>query len=353
MFSSSRSARDADDAARRGVDVDELHHRIGPHHVAVDRVLIREHPLATLWLTITTVSLPRRSASVKSRPATIGTPSEAKKPGEMVRNRARGSSSPRHLDVAVAAELEAGPEVAGVAPRHRGADRHAVDARQLRRSGGAPRDRRRASSGRRRFRRETTGTSSASTLRMSKPVGAACSAISVVSSMPAPASSTNEAAICVVANSSQPARRAAGDAQAAARQPQAGRRAGDRQARHERQQHRRGERQAAADPQQAGVDRQVERAHREARGVLRQHRHHRPRAQHAEHGAGAAEQQAFRQQRAAQRAPARAERGANRQLAFAPHRARQDQVGDVRARDDEDQRRGGQEHQQHGAGAAR
>ena len=37
--------RDTDDAAGSGADVDELHHRIGPHHVAVDRILIREHPL--------------------------------------------------------------------------------------------------------------------------------------------------------------------------------------------------------------------------------------------------------------------------------------------------------------------
>ena len=49
---------------------------------------------ATLWLTMTTFSASRRSASVKSRPATIGTPSDAKNPGETVRNRARGSSSP-------------------------------------------------------------------------------------------------------------------------------------------------------------------------------------------------------------------------------------------------------------------
>ena len=43
---------------------------------------------------ITTGSASLRSASVKSRPAMIGTPSAAKKPGDTVRNRARGSSSP-------------------------------------------------------------------------------------------------------------------------------------------------------------------------------------------------------------------------------------------------------------------
>ena len=43
---------------------------------------------------MTTGSASLRSASLKSRPATIGTPSAAKKPGDTVRNRARGSSSP-------------------------------------------------------------------------------------------------------------------------------------------------------------------------------------------------------------------------------------------------------------------
>src|SRR5260370_10734348 len=37
--------RDADDTPGRGGDTDELEHRIGPHDVMVDRVLIREHSL--------------------------------------------------------------------------------------------------------------------------------------------------------------------------------------------------------------------------------------------------------------------------------------------------------------------
>ena len=44
-----------------------------------------------------------------------------------------------------------------------------------------------------------SGTFTASTLCVLKPVGADCSATSVVSSIPAPASSTNDAAICVTA----------------------------------------------------------------------------------------------------------------------------------------------------------
>ena len=52
---------------------------------------------ATLWLTMTTLSLSARSCSLKSRPAMIGTPSNAKNPGDTVRKRARGSSSPSAL----------------------------------------------------------------------------------------------------------------------------------------------------------------------------------------------------------------------------------------------------------------
>ena len=45
------------------------------------------------------------------------------------------------------------------------------------------------------------GTFRASTCRVSKPACARCSVKSVVSSIPAPASRTNEAPICVTANS--------------------------------------------------------------------------------------------------------------------------------------------------------
>ena len=48
---------------------------------------------ATLWLMITTGSVSYLSASVKSRPAIIGTPRAAKNPGDTVRKRAWGSSS--------------------------------------------------------------------------------------------------------------------------------------------------------------------------------------------------------------------------------------------------------------------
>ncbi len=53
--------------------------------------------------------------------------------------------------------------------------------------------------------------------------------------------------------------------------------------------------------------------------------------------ARAAEQQAFREQDTAQRGGAGAERGADRQFAFTANGARQNQIGDVGAGDDEDQ----------------
>ena len=68
--------------------------------------------------------------------------------------------------------------------------------------------------------------------------------------------------------------------------------------------------------------------------------------QHAENGAGPAQHQALGEQRAAQRAVARAQRRAHGQLALAANRARQDQVRDVRAGDDEDDGGGGEQHEQ-------
>ena len=89
--------------------------------------------------------------------------------------------------------------------------------------------------------------------------------------MPAPASRTNDAAICVTANTRSRRLVPRRDAHAAARQPQSVRRVGRRQARHERQQHGRGHREDDAHPEQARVHRDIVGAHGEARGVARQH----------------------------------------------------------------------------------
>ena len=79
---------------------------------------------------------------------------------------------------------------------------------------------------------------------------------------------------------------------------------------------------------------------------MRDHRDEWSRQQHAQHGARAAEHQAFGQQRPAQRAVARAKCGTHGQFAFSPHRAGRDQVGYVRARNDEHDPCRGQQNEQ-------
>jgi hypothetical protein len=125
-------------------------------------------------------------------------------------------------------------------------------------------------------------------------------------------------------------------------------RVGVRQSRHEGEKDRRRQREPDADPQKAGVEREIERTDGEARRIPGQHRHHRLRDRDAEHGAGAAEHEALGEQRAPQRGRARAQRGAHRQLRFPPHGPRQNQVRHVRAGDDEHQSRCGEQDEQHG-----
>src|SRR5258706_13640580 len=97
---------------------------------------------------------------------------------------------------------------------------------------------------------------------------------------------------------------------------------------------------APSHPKQAGIDRQIQRAARETRGIPSQDSDQRLRAHHAECGSSAAEQKAFRQQHPAQRASACAERGAGREFTLAANRPRENQVGNVRASNDEDEARG-------------
>ena len=175
---------------------------------------------------------------------------------------------------------------------------------------------------------------------------AVCKAISVASSVAAPASSTNENATCVVANTRK--RRlmpgvmrrlplARPNPVGACADGSFGTYASRTAAAI-----------ASATPTQSKLESTVTSSARiEKRAAKRATiDDHRPRQQHAEHGAGAAQHEALRQQRSPQRTAAGAERGANGELAFATHRAREDQVRDVRARDDEHHRRGGEQDQQ-------
>jgi hypothetical protein len=119
-----------------------------------------------------------------------------------------------------------------------------------------------------------------------------------------------------------------------------------RKTRDVRQQNSRGHRQAGADPEHTRIDGDLERADGEAGRIHRDHRDERPSQQHAQHGTCAAEHQALSQQRPPEGAMAGAERGPHGQLAFAAHRAGQDQVGDIRAGNDEHHRGCGEQHEQ-------
>src|SRR6185437_12056292 len=84
----------AHDAAGAVADADELHHRVGPMHGAVEGGLAGERRSATLLLMMTTGSAPDLSLSRKSRPASSGTPRVEKYAGDTERKLARRSSTP-------------------------------------------------------------------------------------------------------------------------------------------------------------------------------------------------------------------------------------------------------------------
>ena len=152
--------------------------------------------------------------------------------------------------------------------------------------------------------------------------------------MPAPASSTNDSAICVTAKTRRrrfvPGVMRSRRSPARVRSARMRRRAAAGRTRAPRRRPSPGRRRPTAGSRPPS---RRARAPRSARRSGRRRVTSGPRQQHAEHRAGAAEHEALGEQRPAQRAGARAERRAHGQLAFAPHRARQDQVGDVRAGD--------------------
>ena len=188
---------DADDAARLGADVDELHDRVGPHEVAVDGVLIGEHaPRQALaddddLLAAVAVGVVEVAAG-DDRDAERG--EEAGRDGAESGARILFSPGPgrgRRRRIETRAEVPASRQGTMVPTARRSTpgqfadapDGLAVEATIC--SGVLPYD--------------MTGTFTASTWRVSKPVCAACRASRVLSSMLAPASSTKEAAIWVTA----------------------------------------------------------------------------------------------------------------------------------------------------------
>ena len=131
--------------------------------------------------------------------------------------------------------------------------------------------------------------------------------------------------------------RAGGDARAAGGEAQTAGGVGGGQARNVRQNHCRNGCQRDAHPDQAPVHGQIQRADGETSGVTGQDSDHGLRDGNAQPSAHAAEQKAFGEQHAAERAWAGSERCADGKFAFATHRARKNQVGNVAAGNDEDQ----------------
>ena len=123
--------RDADNAPGRGAHLDELHHRIGPHHVPVDRILIREHPLrqalahdddllaAAAIGFVEIASGDDRDAECRKKTG---------RDGPQLRPRIFFTRPP---DMAVRGEIKSGTKSARVAPRNDGAHGDMVHTRQL------------------------------------------------------------------------------------------------------------------------------------------------------------------------------------------------------------------------------
>ena len=81
---------------------------------------------------------------------------------------------------------------------------------------------------------------------------------------------------------------------------------------------------------------------------MREDAHHRTGDENTEERSGGAHQQAFGEQCAAKRRWTGAEGGANREFAFAADAARENQIGDVGARDHKDQQRRSQQNEKDG-----
>jgi hypothetical protein len=163
--------------------------------------------------------------------------------------------------------------------------------------------------------------------------------------MPAPASSTNDAAICVTANSRR--RRFVPDVirtlpLESPRPPTAsadGRRGTNASSTAAVS--------ARLTPTHSRLASTVRSRREQRSGTRNGRRRHPQRDDHTENGAAAAEQQAFREQRLAQPAGPGAERRPYGQLTLPPDGSGQDQVRDVGTRNDEDQRRRGEQDEEH------
>ena len=175
-----------------GTGGDELHHRVRPHQILrFSASLFGNIRCARLWLTITTRS---RTGAVGLGEVAAREERDAERGEEAGRDRAKPAARILFavgLRVALDGELEMRPVSADVAPGHESADGDAARRPAARRCAGSPpcRSLREPCACALDERRARPGEHVA----RSKPACARCSATSAVTSMPAPASSTNEA----------------------------------------------------------------------------------------------------------------------------------------------------------------
>ena len=107
------------------------------------------------------------------------------------------------------------------------------------------------------------------------------------------------------------------------------------------------------DAEDAGVERDLVGAHREARGVVLEDAERGVAEAQAEHAAEQRRDQRLDQELDAQRLLVGPQRGAQRELVLAPRETRQRQVGDVGARDQQHERRGAEQDEERRPSAAR
>ena len=232
---------------------------------------------------MTTDSASRRSPSLKSRPAMMGTPSAAKKPGDTVRSCARGSSSPGMETRPSAEKAKPGPKL----PASRQGTTVPTATRSTPGSVGDPPHRflverdvllGRPSVG------DAAGDVQGEHATRVEPGGRRLQGEQRLHQHAGPRQQHEGRGDLRDGEDAQPAARAAGDAHAPVGQAEPLGTARRRQPRHEGQEDGGHDGQERSHPEQAGVDGEVERPHREPRRVAAQDGHHRPRAQHAERG---------------------------------------------------------------------
>src|SRR5258708_19085122 len=126
---------------------------------------------------------------------------------------------------------------------------------------------------------------------------------------------------------------------------------GRRQARDKRQEHGRDHGQRRTHAQHAGINRQIQRANGEARGVTSTHGEERSCTDYAESGPNHAKNETLCQQNAAQGASTSAQSRTDGEFPLTANRARENKIGDVGASNDKHQTGGGKKNQENGSSA--